>query len=135
MQSGYTAGMKTFARVLLAVLMVGIGVLHFVSPQPFVKIVPAFLPNPLALVYISGFFEILGGIGLLIPRVSRAAAWGLIALYIAVFPVNINMAVNQLPLGETVYPIGNWVRLPFQLVLIAWAWWLSRTRAWDDANT
>lgn len=118
--------LKAVMRVLLAVLMVTAGVLHFVSSDPFVRIVPSFLPAPLMLVYISGFFEILGGIGLLIPRTRRAAAWGLIALLIAVFPANINMAVNQLPLGEMVHPIGNWVRLPFQLVLIAWAYWMTR---------
>ena len=76
---------------LLAIFMVAIGVLHFVRPKPFVRIVPKFLPAPLALVYISGFFEILGGIGLLIPETRAWAAWGLIALYIAVFPANIYM--------------------------------------------
>jgi len=118
-------------RVLLAAMMVSVGAYHFVAPGPFAKIVPAFLPEPLLLVYISGVFEILGGIGLLIPKVSRAAAWGLIALYVAVFPANINMAVNQLPLGDTYYPIGNWVRLPFQILFIVWAYWLSKRRAWE----
>jgi uncharacterized membrane protein len=118
-------------RIILAVMMVSVGAYHFIAPQPFVKIVPAFLPEPLLLVYISGVFEILGGIGLLIPKVSRAAAWGLVALYIAVFPANINMAVNQLPLGDTYYPIGNWVRLPFQILFIVWAYYLSKRRAWE----
>lgn len=118
--------LKSILRVALALLMASAGVLHFISPKPFVHIVPAWLPAPLLLVYISGFFEILGAIGLLIPRTRRLAAWGLVALLIAVFPANINMAVNQLPLGETVYPIGNWVRLPFQFVLIAWAYWMTK---------
>jgi uncharacterized membrane protein len=118
--------LKAILRVVLALLMASAGVLHFISPQPFVRIVPSWLPAPLLLVYISGFFEILGAIGLLIPRTRRLAAWGLVALLIAVFPANINMAVNQLPLGDTVYPIGNWVRLPFQIVLIAWAYWMTK---------
>lgn len=118
--------LKLFFCILLALLMATAGVMHFVAPKPFVQIVPAWLPAPLLLVYISGFFEILGAIGLLIPFTRRAAAWGLVALLIAVFPANINMAVNQLPLGETVYPIGNWVRLPLQFVLIAWAYWMTR---------
>ncbi|MCY7320937.1 MAG: hypothetical protein LH660_03830, partial [Phormidesmis sp. CAN_BIN36] len=80
-----------------------------------------------ALVYISGFFEILGGIGLLIPVVSVAAAWGLIALFVAVFPANINMAVNQIAIENVPHqPILYWVRLPLQAVLIAWAWWYTR---------
>ena len=69
--------------------MIAVGVLHFVRPKAFVRIVPKFLPTPLALVYISGFFEILGGVGLLIPETRTWAAWGLIALYVAVFPANI----------------------------------------------
>jgi uncharacterized membrane protein len=118
--------MKTFFRWLLAAFMTFTGTMHFVRPQPFVDIVLSFLPYPLALVYISGFFEVLFGVGLLIPRFSRHAAWGLIALYIAVFPANVNMAVNQLPFMGTVYPVGNWLRLPFQLVLILWAYWLTK---------
>ncbi|MBE9079525.1 hypothetical protein IQ241_19865 [Romeria aff. gracilis LEGE 07310] len=118
---------KETLRGVLAVSMVIVGVLHFSVPTPFVKIVPAVLPAPLALVYISGFFEVLGGIGLLIPGVSRAAAWGLILLYIAVFPANINMAVNQIKLeGIPDSPILPWARLPLQAVLIAWAWWYTR---------
>lgn len=119
--------LKEILRFLLAGFMVTAGVLHFAISEPFVKIVPDFLPYPLALVYISGFFEILGGVGLLIPFVSRAAAWGLIALFIAVFPANINMAVNEIYfeiIPKT--PWVLWARLPFQAVLIAWAWWYTR---------
>ena len=82
----------------------------------------------LALVYVSGFFEALGGAGLLVPRVRRAAAWGLVALYVAVFPANLNMAMNHISLDEA-HPIPTpalWIRLPLQLVLIAWAWWFTR---------
>jgi uncharacterized membrane protein len=74
---------KLILQVLLAIFMIVADTLHWVIPDPFVKIVPSFLPYPLALVYISGVFEILGGIGLLVPIVSQAAAWGLIALFIA----------------------------------------------------
>ena len=119
--------MKWRLKLLLAILMVTAGVFHFATPDPFVKIVPDYLPYPLALVYISGFFEILGGVGLLIPSVSQAAAWGLIALFIAVFPANINMAVNQIDLdGIPNIPWLYWARLPFQAVLIAWAWWYTQ---------
>lgn len=119
-------------RWLLALAMIGIGVQHFTNPTPFEKIVPSYLPFPLALVYVSGLFEILGGIGLLIPPMSRIAAWGLIALYVAVFPANVNMAVHNIRIEGTNYPlIFNWVRLPFQVLFIAWAWWFTRKEA-DD---
>ena len=113
-------------RILLAVLMSTAGIFHFIAPDGFVAIVPDYLPYPLALVYVSGVFEFLGGIGLLIPRVRRFAAWGLIALFICVFPANINMAVHQLKFFGTLYPIFNWVRLPFQIVFIAWAYWYTK---------
>lgn len=107
--------------------MVVVGVVHFVRPEGFVRIVPAFLPAPLALVLISGAAEILGGLGLLVPRTRRLAAWGLIALYIAVFPANVNMALHRIPLGEApVSPVFLWARLPFQALFIAWAYWMSR---------
>lgn len=115
------------ARLLLAVAMVAIGVMHFVDPAPFVKIVPSALPWPLALVWLSGVFEILGGVGLLIARSRRVAGYGLIALYVAVFPANINMAINQIQIGDEPLPLwAMWARLPLQLLLIAWAWWVSR---------
>ncbi len=111
---------------LLAALMVAAGIAHFVNPEPFVGIVPKILPAPRMLVWLSGFFEIAGGLGLLIPRFRRAAAWGLIALYVAVFPANLNMAVNDLAFGDLPPdPVMAWARLPFQAVFIAWAWWLG----------
>ena len=117
---------KTGLRLLLAGAMVYTGVAHFRNPNPFVSIVPEWLPAPRALVAISGFFEILGGVGLLVPPVRRAAAWGLIALFVAVFPANVNMAIQDIPLEGKHFGWLLWLRLPLQAVLIAWAWWFTR---------
>lgn len=115
-------------RALLGVAMMGVGVLHFVSPDPFVKMIPAALPAPLALVYVSGLAEIAGGAGLFVPRLRRAASYGLVALYVAVFPANIYMAIHHLPLGDyQPSSFALWARLPFQLVFIAWALWAGKT--------
>jgi uncharacterized membrane protein len=78
-------------RGLLAGSMVTVGVLHFVHPDFFMKIMPDYIPadKHRFLVLLSGFFEIAGGVGLLLPQTRRAAAFGLVALYIAVFPANI----------------------------------------------
>lgn len=118
-------------RTLLAAGMAGIGIAHFVIPDPFVRIVPAWLPAPLVLVWVSGFFEVLGGVGLLVPRARRAASIGLVALYLAVFPANVNMAVNHLTFdGKTAVPPALlWLRLPLQAVLIALALWVGREDA------
>lgn len=120
--------LKRAFRVFTAVSMVAVGTLHFLRPEGFVRIVPAFLPAPLLLVYISGFFEAAGGLGLLVGRVHRAAAWGLMALYVAVFPANINMAVHDIQPGALHIPaVLMWLRLPFQVLFIGLAWWLSRS--------
>ncbi|MBE9106792.1 DoxX family protein [Nostoc cf. edaphicum LEGE 07299] len=119
---------KERLRVILAICIIVVGVTHFVVPEEYVKIVPPPLPYPLGLVYLSGFYEILGGIGLLVPPVSQAAAWGLLALFIAVYPANIYMAANLIKIEHI--PNSPWVhvvRLPLQAVLIAWAWWYTKS--------
>jgi uncharacterized membrane protein len=114
-------------KLLLASLMIVAGVMHFVSPKAYVRIVPKALPAPLLIVYVSGLCEILGGIGLLLPATQRLAAWGLVALFVAVFPANVNMALNRIPLGrKPIPPFLLWARLPLQAVLIAWAWSFTR---------
>lgn len=118
--------LKATLRGVLAVSIIIVGLTHFLRPEQYARIVPPPFP-PLASVYVSGFFEILGGIGLLIPLVSVPAAWGLISLFIAVFPANIYMTVHNIevegiPQNQAVY----WARLPFQAMLIAWAYWYTR---------
>lgn len=118
---------KDTLRGILAISMVVAGILHFIQPEPFIRIVPDFLPAPAVLVYASGVIEILLGIGLLVSSVRRYAAWGLVILFIAVYPANLNMAIN----GIQIEGIPNtwWfqaIRLPFQFVLIAWAYWFTR---------
>jgi len=103
------------------------GVLHFTNPAPFVAIIPPWLPSPLTLVYLSGVAEIGLGLGVLVPKTRRLAAWGLVALLIAVFPANIYHAVADVPMGGSTMPLAyHIVRLPMQLVLIAWAWLYTR---------
>lgn len=107
--------------------MVAIGVQHFIKPALFVAIIPQDLPLKLAAVYLSGAFEILGGIGLLVPRTRRMAGLGLVALYFVVFPANLNMALNNIQIpGMQMHPVMLWLRLPFQVVFILWACWVSR---------
>ena len=112
---------------LLAFLFTAVGVLHFTHPDGFVDIVPAMLPWPLALVYISGLFEILGGVGLALPWSRRWASYVLLALLIAVYPANINMWWNDVPMnGATFSGLEHGIRLPFQFVLMAWTYWAGR---------
>lgn len=118
---------RAVSRWVLTILMVAAGINHFIDPAPYVAMMPAALPAPLTLVYVSGVAEILGGLGLILPATRRLAAWGLIALLIAIVPANVNMAIHDLPLGTRVVPSwALWARLPLQLVLIAWAYSFAR---------
>jgi uncharacterized membrane protein len=117
---------KFVFKLALALLMIFAGSWHFVKPEFYIKMVPPLLPNPRLLVQISGVFEILGGLGLLIPATSIFSAWGLIALFIAVFPANLYMAFNGIAYDSSHPAWVVWVRLPFQLVFIAWAYRLTR---------
>lgn len=112
---------KTLSKFLLALLMVTAGILHFARSGFFLKIVPDYLPFPLEIVYVSGVCEIALGILLLIPRFSQLAAWGIIALLIAVFPANIYAYQHQELIPAP--PIVHLLRLPLQGVLILWAYW------------
>jgi uncharacterized membrane protein len=106
--------------------MVAMGILHFAAPGPFVRIVPPSFPSPLALVLVSGIFEMMGGVGLLAPRTRRAASVGLVLLYLAVFPANIYMAMHpEIGAEYHLAPWTAWARLPFQAVFIAWALWVG----------
>lgn len=112
---------------LLATAMCLAGASHFTMTATYAAIVPDYLPMHTEIVYVSGVLEILGGLGLLVPATRRLAAWGLVALLIAVLPANINQAMHNLqPPGLEMSPTMLWVRLPLQLVLIAWAWWMTR---------
>lgn len=116
----------SIACILLAFLMVAAGVMHFVAPRAYARIVPRWLPAPGALVAVSGVCEILGGLGLLVAPTRPWAAWGLIALFIAVFPANVNMAVNRIGFGRKPVPAWLlWARLPLQAALIFWAYTLT----------
>jgi uncharacterized membrane protein len=121
--------MKTFRTImkyLLSAFFVFAGVMHFINPQFYLRIMPPYLPWHLFLVYLSGVFEIALGIMVLIPKYTRLAAWGLILLLLAVYPANIHMALNQ-QLYPDIPSTFHWMRLPLQFVFIAWAWWFTRT--------
>jgi len=112
---------------LAAIFYVAAGMLHFIKPDAYLKIMPPYIPWHVAMVRLSGGFEILGGLGLLVPRTRRAAAWGLVALLIAVFPANVYMATHPVEAGAaSIPPVLRWGRLPLQLILAWWLLWCTR---------
>ena len=115
--------------VLAAVFYVSSGILHFLRPEFYLRIMPPYIPWHVAMVAVSGGFEVLGGLGLLVPQVRRTAAWGLVGLLVAVFPANLYMATNPMDAGAaSIAPALRWGRLPLQLILVWWLLWCTRPR-------
>jgi uncharacterized membrane protein len=116
---------RRLALIGVTLFFVAAGTAHFVNPGFFVSIMPPWIPAHLALVYVSGFFEILGGVGVLPVATRRLAGYGLLALLAAVYPANIHMALHP-ELFPQVSRAALYARLPIQFVFAAWVWWATR---------
>jgi uncharacterized membrane protein len=121
----YISTLKLLLKYSFALLFILGGLYHFVNPALYLRMMPSYLPWHLFLVYLSGFFEAALGLLLLVPKYARLAAWGLIALLVAVFPANVQMALNP-QLFPDIPPLVLWLRLPLQAVLIFCAYLLTR---------
>ena len=114
-------------RSLFALFFVVAGIAHFAFPDAYARIVPPHLPEPKVLVLVSGIAAMAGGVGILVQKTRRMAAFGLVVLLIAVFPANIYMAVAHIPFaGLAGRSWIQWLRLPLQAPLILWAWQYTR---------
>lgn len=122
---------KTVSRYVLGTAFILAGINHLIHPAFYARIMPPYLPWPAFLVALSGVCESVLGALLLIPACTRLAAWGLIALLIAVFPANLHMALHANAFPEF-SPVALWGRLPFQPFLIGWAYWHTRPPAADS---
>ena len=115
----------------LAVFFIYFGIDHFINPELYLSIMPPAFPLHLEAVYISGFFEILGGICVLIPSLRRIAGFGLIALLISVYPANIYMAITPEAFPEISIEL-LYFRLPLQFLFIYWAYSVTRSQYLKD---
>jgi uncharacterized membrane protein len=110
-----------FLRLAAGPFFVLAGILHFIKPRAYRRIVPPDLPAPEALVYASGVAEIAGGAGLVPEATRRPAGWWLIATLVAVFPANVHMALHADDFPKVRGGAASlWARLPIQAVFIAW---------------
>jgi len=116
---------KHIALIIIALAFTGAGLNHFLNEDFYVSIMPPYLPAHLELVYISGVLEMAGGIALLFARLRRVAGLGLMLLTLAVFPANIHMALHPEIYVEIASATALYIRLPFQLVILAWLYWVS----------
>jgi uncharacterized membrane protein len=105
---------------VMALLYVVAGINHFKNPRAYLKIIPPYFSNPKQINWLSGLAEIILGIALCIPLLSKFAAWGIILLLIFIFPANLHMYQND----NASLGLPKWMRLlrlPLQLVLMLWA--------------
>ena len=116
---------KYILIIISSVFYVIVGIKHFIDPNYFLAIVPPFLPYQLELVYVSGFFEILFGIMILIPKYRYLGSIGLILLLVAVFPANIYLAQTN-GVAMNISATIAWARLPIQFIFIGIAYWHSK---------
>ena len=113
--------MPSRSRIVLGAFFLGAGLLHFLKPRPYESIMPEALPAHRELVYLSGLAEMAGGAGVLADRTTRWAGWWLIATMLAVFPANVNMAVDAERFDDIPEPL-LWARLPLQAGIVYWIW-------------
>lgn len=119
---------KEVLKWVFGILFALAGANHFAHTDFYVGIMPPYLPWHTALVYVSGLCEMALGVMLLFRCSELLAAWGMMALIVAVTPANVQMAIHP-ELYPGYSPAALWVRLALQAVLIAWAYWFTRPRS------
>lgn len=118
-------------RLIMAAFYFAAGILHLKSPTGFISIVPSFVPWPAEIVWLTGVCEIAGAIGLMIPKLQKAAGMGLALYAICVFPANINHALNHIDVGAL--PNSWWYHGPrflLQPILVWWALFCTGAITW-----
>ena len=122
---------RRVVRAVLALAYLGVGIIHLKSPQGFLPIVPDWVPYPREVVLMTGAAEIAGAIGLMVPRLRRAAAWGLAAYAVCVFPANIKHAADSVMLPGAALGWGyHGPRLLAQPVIVWLALWAGGITDW-----
>ena len=128
--------LRAAALLLASLFFIVAGAMHFANAEFFLAMMPPYLPFHHELVAISGVFELLGGLGLLVPQTRRFASLGLFLLLIAVYPANVHMMLHPDQFADLGPPIGLYIRMPIQFLFLAWVFWIGKSdSAIDDATT
>ena len=121
--------LKSISIYVMSILYIYVGIHHFIDTKSFLIIIPPYLQTiGLEIIYLSGVFEIILGILLIIPKYRKIASYGIILLLIAVYPANIYLAFNEEPqnlMGISSF-MASWVRLPLQFIFIGLSYWHSK---------
>lgn len=113
-------------RLRFALSLLGVGVLHFVAPKPFLKIVPKWFPWPEPAVFWSGVAEVGSAVLIAVPATRRIGGWLAAITIVAVYPANVQMAIDATRSGNRPMMAATWLRLPMQFPMLAKAVRLTR---------
>ena len=109
------------------------GIGHFIKTEPMVEMIPAFIPQRHAIIYITGVVELAAAILVLLHRYRRQVGWFIILMLLSFLPFNLYAAVNHVPMGGHEWgPVYLLIRVPLQLILIVWTYWF--TIKWQNQN-
>ena len=120
--------LKKVSTITLILGYIAAGINHFRVPEFYIAIIPQYIPHPQFMNGAAGICEIIFGLGLAFKTTRKYAAWGIVLMLIAFFPVHISM-ITDAPFmvdGATVSPLLAWLRLALQPVLMVWVWWHTR---------
>jgi len=121
--------LRTFGLYLLSLFFVAAGLNHFRDPGFYRPMMPPYIPAHELMIALSGVAEIALGLLVLWKRARPYAAWGLILLLLAVFPANVHMYLERETTFASFSPTAVLIRLPLQLVLLAWVFVYTRRPA------
>ncbi|MCB1179294.1 MAG: DoxX-like family protein [Leptospiraceae bacterium] len=111
------------SRAIMAIFYIIAGCMHFIIPDFYIKIMPPYVPMHHEMVFVSGLAEIILGFGVMGRKSRRISAWGIIILLVAVFPANVHAYLNSDTMNTPEWLLL--IRLPFQGVLIYWAYYFT----------
>jgi uncharacterized membrane protein len=113
-------------RSALAVMFLFTSSAHFTKMRhDLARMMPAIFPNPIRLVYFTGICEILGAIGILVPRTRSLAGFCLFLFLLAILPANIKAARDGLTIGGRA-ATALWLRVPMQILFLVLTFWCTQ---------
>ena len=117
---------KLSARIAMSIMLVFTAIGHFAFTKGMSMMIPNFIPSKETFVYLTGVFEILLAISLLIPRFKYISGWTLIIFLLLMLPANIYASINNVNYQKGTFD-GNglgylWFRIPLQFLFIAWTY-------------
>lgn len=139
--AGFKIASSKRARVGLSLFFIFTSIGHFISTVEMAAMIPPSVPYRIELIYLTGGLELIGAIGVWIPRLMRLTGFLLILMLVGLLPANVYSAINRVDFGgHGVGPAYLLVRVPFQLFVIWWTYfateqdWFHRQVKSDDSS-